>query len=143
MKGDDVLAFDFSSKRPRIIVAEAKFRETPSKQAVQEIVGALVRSYQSGLPASLQFVADRLYEASNIDLANRVMDCSLQMAKGRLDLNYVGLLLGDTNSKSKVNQHTEGTLRNLVMISLGVNNPSQLIHDCFDGIEEETYADPE
>jgi len=143
MKGDDVLAFDFSLKRPRIIVGEAKFRGTPSKQAVQDIVGALVRSHQAGLPISLQFVADRLYEANETDLADRVSNCALHMAKNTLDLNYVGLLLSDTDSKSKVDQYTEGTQRNLVMISLGVDDPSQLISDCFEGIEEETYADPE
>lgn len=143
MKGDDVLAFDFSLRRPRIIVGEAKFRKTPSKKAVQDIVRALVRSHQAGLPVSLQFVADRLYEAGNIEFANRVSDCSLQMASGKLDLNYVGFLLSNANSKSKVNQHTDGILHNIVMISLGMENPSQLVHDCFDGIEQEAYDDSE
>lgn len=143
MKGDDVLGFDFGSKRPRIIVGEAKFRGTPSKKAVQDIVSGLVRSHQAGLPVSLQFVADRLYESNNIDLANRVADCSLQMASGRLDLNYIGLLLSDTSSKSKVDQHTDGNLRNLVMISLGMDAPSLLVHDCFEGIEEDAYGNPE
>ncbi len=132
MKGDDVLAFDFSSQRPRIIVGEAKFRGTPSKEAVRDIVCGLVRSHQAGLPASLQFVADRLYEVNNTDLADRVEDCSLKMTLGRLDLSYVGLLLSDTNSKSNVDQHTEESLRRLVMISLGMDNPSQLVHDCFE-----------
>jgi hypothetical protein len=143
MKGDDVLAFDFSSKRPRIIVGEAKFRGTPSKKAVQDIVSGLVRSYKAGLPASLQFVADRLYEVDNIDLADRISDCPLQMAKGRLDLSYVGFLLSDTESKSKVDQHTEGSLRSLVMISLGMDSPTQIVIDCFEGIEAEVYDNPE
>jgi len=68
MKGDDVLAFDFTSTRPRIIIGEAKFRGTPSKKAIQDIVNGLVRSHQAGLPASLQFVADRLYEQNNIEI---------------------------------------------------------------------------
>ena len=143
MKGDDVLAFDFSSTRPRIIVGESKFRGTPSKKAVQEIVSGLIRSHQSGLPASLQFVADRLYEAHNKVLANRIENCSLYMAKGILDLSYVGLLLGNTYCKSRVDDHTEGTLSNLVMISFGIENPEQLIYNCFDGIEEEAYDDSE
>ncbi len=142
MKGDDMLAFDFGSKRPRIIVGEAKFRETPSKKAVQEIVSGLVHSHQAGLPASLQFVADRLYEANSIDLANRIADCSLQVITGRLDLDYVGLLLSNVNSHSKVKRHTEGSLRSLVMISLGLDGPSMLVQDCFDGIEKEVYDDP-
>jgi hypothetical protein len=143
MKGDDVLIFDFSSKRPRIIVCEAKFRGTPSKKAVQDIVEGLIRSYKAGLPASLQFVSDRLYEANNIELADQVSDCALHMANGNLDLNYVGLLLSNHNSKSNVNQHTEGNLRNLVMISLGIVEPSLLVQESFDGIEEKVYGNPE
>jgi len=140
MKGDDVLAFDFSSKRPCILVGEAKYRGTPSKQAVQDIVRGLIRSHQAGLPVSLQFVADRLYEANNIDLADRVADCSLQMAKGRLKIRYVGLLLSNAKSKSQVDKHTDGSLRKLVMISLGMGNPAQLVQDCFEGIEVQAYG---
>ncbi|MDZ7860950.1 MAG: Hachiman antiphage defense system protein HamA [Candidatus Krumholzibacteriota bacterium] len=141
MKGDDVLAFDFHSKRVRILVGEAKFRGTSSKAAVQEIVAGLVRSHQAGLPASLQFVADRLFEMKNIDLGRRVENCALLMAQGKLDLQYVGLLLSNTNSKANVDRHTNSELRNLVMISLGIDDPSSLVRDCFDGIEEDACGD--
>lgn len=143
MKGDDVLAFDFTSKRPHIIIGEAKFRGTPSKKAIQDIVSGLVRSHQAGLPASLQFVADRLYELNQIELADRVEDCSIKMAQGRLDLSYVGLLLSDDKSKSKVHDHTTAELRSLVMISLGIDAPGNLVEVCFDGIEEIAHADPD
>jgi hypothetical protein len=143
MKGDDVLAFDFSSKRVRILVGEAKFRSTPSKKAVEDIVASLVRSHQAGLPASLQFVADRLFETDNIDLGRRVENCALLMARGRLDLQYVGLFLSNTNSKANVDRHTSSDLRNLVMISLGVDDPNGLTHDCFDGLEEEANVNTE
>ena len=143
MKGDDVLAFDFRSRRVRILVGEAKFRGTPSKKAVEDIVGGLCRSHQAGLPVSLQFVADRLFEAGNMDLGRRVEDCALLMAQGRLDLYYVGLLLSNTNSKASVDRHTNGDLRNLVMISLGVDDPNGLVCECFDGIEEDAYGDSE
>ena len=143
MKGDDVLAFDFHSKPVRILVGEAKFRGTPSKKAVEDIVGGLFRSHQAGLPVSLQFVADRLFETGNMDLGRRVENCALLMAQGRLDLYYVGLLLSNTNSKSSVDRHTNGDLRNLVMISLGVDDPNGLVCECFDGIEEDAYGDSE
>lgn len=143
MKGDDVLAFDFSSKRTRIMVGEAKFRTTPSKTAVQDIVAGLVRSHCAGLPASLQFVADRLFEAGERTLGHRVADCALLMAQGKLDLHYVGLLLSNTNTKSQVDQHTTDDLRTLVMISLGVDSPNTLVRDCFDAIEEQADGDPD
>jgi hypothetical protein len=141
MKGDDVLAFDFHSKRVRILVGEAKFRGTPSKAAVEDIVSGLIRSHLAGLPASLQFVADRLFETDNLDLGRRVANCAILMARGRLDLQYVGLLLSNTNSKACVDRHTNGDLRDLVMISLGVHDPNRLVRDCFDGIEEDADGD--
>ena len=136
MKGDDVLAFDFDSDPVRILVGEAKFRGTPSKASVEEIVAGLIRSHQAELPVSLQFVADRLFESGNVDLGRRVVNCAILMARGRLDLQYIGLLLSNTNSKSYVDQHTNGDLRNLVMISLGIDDPNGLIAQCFDGLEE-------
>lgn len=141
MKGDDVLAFDFHSKRVRILVGEAKFRGTPSKAAVEDIVSGLIRSQLAGLPASLQFVADRLFETDNLDLGRRVANCAILMAQGRLDLQYVGLLLSNTNSKACVDRHTNNDLRNLVMISLGLDDPNSLVRDCFDGIGEDANGD--
>jgi hypothetical protein len=85
MKGDDVLAFDFDSNPVRILIGEAKFRGTPSKASVEGIVAGLIRSHQAGLPASLQFVADRLFESENVDLGLRVQNCALLMAQGRVD----------------------------------------------------------
>ena len=141
MKGDDILAFDFDSDPVRILVGEAKFRGTPSKASIDGIVAGLIRSHQAGLPASLQFVADRLFESGNVDLGRRVENCALLMASGRLDLQYVGLLLSNTSSKSHVDQHTKGGLRNLVMISLGIEDPNGLFDQCFGGIEESGDGD--
>ena len=141
MKGDDVLAFDFDSDPVRILIGEAKFRGIPSRASVEEIVAGLIRSHQAGLPASLQFVADRLFESGNMDLGRRVENCAIFMALGRLDLQYVGLLLSNTNSKSYVDQYTNGDLRNLIMISLGIDDPNGLIAQCFEGIEESDDGD--
>jgi len=137
MKGDDVLAFDFDSDPVRIFIGEAKFRGTSSRAPVEEIVAGLIRSHQAGLPASLQFVADRLFESENIDLGRRVENCALLIASGRLGLQYVGLLLSNTNSKWHVDKHTNSELQNLVMISLGIDGPNELVDQCFDGLEGE------
>ncbi|ELE1939531.1 DUF1837 domain-containing protein [Vibrio cholerae] len=142
MKGDDVLAFDFRGQKPRIIIGEAKFRGTPSKLAVEEIINGLNSSYQGGLPASLQFVADRLYESGNNVLADQVESCALHMTNGNLDLNYVGILLSNQNSANPINTHADSNIRELVMISLAVSKPIDLVNACFNGIEEEAHGNP-
>jgi hypothetical protein len=91
MKGDDVLAFDLDSNPVRVLVGEAKFRSTPSKQAVEEIVEALTKSYRAGIPVSLQFVADRLFSEGSTELGKKVDGCNLLFALGRLRLDHVGL----------------------------------------------------
>lgn len=135
MKGDDVLAFDLDSDPVRIVVGEAKYRATSSADAVREIVEGLVRSHKGGIPASLQFVADRLFEMQQSDLGVRVFECAKLFALGRLRLDYVGLLLGDTRSAERVASSTPASLRRLAMISLGVENPDSLVDACFTGLE--------
>lgn len=142
MKGDDVLAFDFRGRKPRIIIGEAKFRGVPSKAAVEEIIKGLNSSYQGGLPASLQFVADRLYESGQNELADQVENCALQMANGNLDLNYVGILLSNKNSANPINTHADSNISELVMISLAMSKPNELVTACFEGIEEEAHGNP-
>jgi hypothetical protein len=135
MKGDDVLAFDLDANPPRIVVGEAKFRGTSSATAVKEIVAGLLRSYEGGVPASLQFVADRLFEAGESDLGSRVLNCATLFALGELRIDYVGLLLSDTRTTDRVKDGTPGSLRRLAMISLGVEDPESLITACYTGLE--------
>jgi len=135
MKGDDVLAFDLDADPVRIIVGEAKFRATSSATVVDEIVEALVRSHKAGIPASLQFVADRLFDAGDVVLATRVSDCARLFALGRLRIDYVGMLLSDIQSRSRVDAATPNSLRRLAMISLGVNDPDSLVTDCYSKLE--------
>lgn len=135
MKGDDILAFDLDAKPPRIVVGEAKFRGTSSPAAVREIVADLLRSYKAGVPASLQFVADRLFEAGEIDLGSRVLNCARLFALGELRIDYVGMLLSDTKSAERVDEATPDSLRRLAMISLGVKDPDALVTACYANLE--------
>lgn len=134
MKGDDVLAFDLDSDPVRIIVGEAKYRGTSTKAAVEDMVTGLLRSHQSGLPASLTFVAERLYETEQRELADRVMNCVMLFAEERLRIDYVGLLMSDSKSASRVNQHTSADLRRLAVISLGLSQPDALVDACYQGL---------
>jgi hypothetical protein len=77
MKGYDVLLFDLDSTLVRIIVREDKFRETPSKEVVVDIINSLVCSYKIGIPISLQFVADRLFEDGSDELRKKIFEISL------------------------------------------------------------------
>lgn len=136
MKGDDVLLFDLDSNPVRIIVGESKFRGTPTKSAVIDIVNQLVRSNKKELPISLQFVANRLFEENKKELGEKIQHCSILFAKNKLDINYVGLLISNHNAKNHINNHTSNSLNNLLMISLGVKNPERMVKEAFDKLEE-------
>ena len=136
MKGDDVLAFDLDSDPVRIIVGESKFRTISSKAAVTDIIEGLVRSYKGGIPASLQFVADRLFETSNEDLGERILECATLFAFEKLRLEYVGLLMSDLRSANRLNQYTDNSLHRLAVISFGLDSPGSIVDSCFNGLEE-------
>lgn len=135
MKGDDVLAFDLDAEPVRIIVGESKFRGASSPAAVKEIVERLARSHKGGVPVSLQFVADRLFEAGQVELAGRVLNCATLFALGELRIDYVGMLLSDTRTAERVEDATPGSLRRLAMISLGVPDPDSLVDACYREVE--------
>lgn len=135
MKGDDVLLFDLDSDPVRIIVGEAKFRSAPSGQAVVDTIDGLVRSNKAGLPISLMFVADRLFDEGNPDLAQKVQQCAFLFATSKLQIDYVGLLMSNHNTKNNVNKHTTNELHNLMMISLGIRFLDEIVQTAFDELE--------
>jgi len=134
MKGDDVLAFDLDSRPVRVIVGEAKFRGTPTITHVREIAEALLRSYRAGVPASLQFVAACLYEQGRNELAERIDECAVLFAQRMLRIQYVGMLMSNMDVQRRVHEGTPNALRNLVMLSLSLENPEQFVGACFDGL---------
>ena len=134
MKGDDVLAFDLEATLPTVLVGEAKFRGASSAAAVKEIIEGLLRSFKGGLPASLQFVADRLFEQGETELGAKVLDCARLFALGELRIDYVGILLSDTKASQRVNDATPKSLRRLAVISFGVQEPDALVEACYEGL---------
>lgn len=135
MKGDDVLLFDLDSDPVQIIVGESKFRGTPDKQAVIDIVDGLVRSNKAGSPVSLMFVSERLFQENKPELGEKVHDCAVLFATNKLHIDYVGLLMSNHNAKNPVNQHTSNTLHNLLMISLGIHDPETIVKQAFNRLE--------
>lgn len=136
MKGDDVLLFDMDSDPVRIIVGESKFRGIPDKKAVTDIVDGLVRSNKAGLPISLMFVSDRLFEAGNDEMAKKVQNCAILFANNQLKIDYVGLLMGNQNAKNSINRHTSSELHNLLMISLRFQSPEMIVQQAFVRLED-------
>ncbi len=131
MKGDDVLAFDLDSDPVRVLVGEAKFRGRSSKAVVKEIVESLEKSHAGNIPASLQFVADRLFESGNVELGSKVAKCNELFALGNLSLGYIGLLVSDADAHRHVMANGQSTLKRLAVISLGCASPEQLVSDAF------------
>lgn len=142
MKGDDVLAFDFNQNPVRIFVGEAKYRGASSKEAVKDMVKALFSSHRIGVPASLQFVADRLFEAGQPELGQRVEDCAVSISNGDHDLRYVGLLMSTGRCKKHVDEHTEASTPNLVVLSFTAENLTGFYQSCYEHIEEEAFGTP-
>ena len=141
MKGDDVLAFNFDGAGPEIVVGETKFRATASKAVVEEIFDALEASHKAGVPMSLQFVADRLYEANN-PLADKVLDCAVRLLERKATINFAGLLLSDESAAACVNEHSPACKYRSALISVSISSPGNLVKTCFKGIEKAYGFDP-
>lgn len=137
MKGDDVLLFDLDSDPARIIVGESKFRGIPSKQVVLDMVEGLIRSNKAGLPVSLMFVAERLFEEGREDMGKKVQNCAILFATDKLKIDYVGLLMSNPNASNYISDHTPNELHNLLMISLGLKEPEAIVHQAFTQLEDE------
>ena len=138
MKGDDVLAFDLDSDPVRVIVGEAKFREKPTKRAVLDIVAALEKSQRSGIPISLQFIADRLFSEGNEELGKRIEACSDLFIKGKIRLDRIGLLASNLETHIHVNRHAESLQHRIAIISVCLADGVSLIESCFDSLEEKS-----
>lgn len=135
MKGDDVLLFDLDSDPVRIIVGESKFRGIPDKQSVIDIVDGLVRSHKAGLPISLMFVAERLFNDNKPELGKKVLNCAILFDTNKLRIDYVGFLMSNQSAKNHVNKHATAQLRNLCMISLGIQSPETIVKKAFERLE--------
>jgi hypothetical protein len=131
MKGDDILAFDLDSDPVRVIIGEAKYRSTPAKQSVTDMVSSLEKSCALGLPISLQFVADRLFEEGNAAIAVKVEQCAELFALGKLRRDHIGFLAGNDKSATRVNEHASSSFRRIAVLSLSLKDGSELIKSSY------------
>ncbi len=136
MKGDDMLAFDLEADPVRIIVGEAKFRGASTKKAVIDIVESLERSHRGGLPASLQFVADRLIQEGKEALGQRIEECTNLFVRNKLQIDHVGLLASNHLAPSHVEMNAKSSLRRLAVISMTLSDGQYLVESSFNGLED-------
>lgn len=135
MKGDDVLMFNLQNLNQEVIYGECKFRGEPSKKVICDIVENLEGLKR--LPVSIEFVANRLDEMGNEDLANQITELHLAIVENNVPVNNVGFLISSqsaTPSKDtfqSVEKHLSSTNNRLVMLSLGVDDPIQIVSEAF------------
>lgn len=129
MKGDDVILFDLSKRVKKLIVGEAKYRQTPKKYDVLNIVSNLQGSKM--IPVSIPFIAKCL-EESNPELSEALFELYGELHKNIHDIRHVGFLFGGKLASRTVEHHLNTTNENLVFISLGVDNPHEIIEQAFE-----------
>lgn len=139
MKGDDVLMFDPTDINAEVIYGECKFRGTPTAKVVGEIVGNLEGLKK--LPISLNFVANRMNEMGEKALAEQIVDLQLKIYNGEVPVTNVGFLISKSSksagcgTSSVVENNLDTSNPRLVMISLGVENPTEIVTKAFQKAE--------
>lgn len=142
MKGDDVLMVDYDNEEDDIEVylGEAKFRQTPAPQVVRDIANALSTDTK---PLSLTFLVDRLLESdATAEIGNRLDQFVVETVRQQKKITYSGLLLSQEGCATTIQDYLDSDNQKLVFLSLGVENPTDLMNKVFAKAEEK-LANPE
>lgn len=135
MKGDDCLLFNRENLESEVIYGECKYRSKPSKNVITDIVDNLQGWKQ--LPVSITFVANCLDQKGEKELADHLIEIHIKIIDGRIPLTNVGFLISTKSStpnqdtKKTIENHLSTTNPRLVMISLGVDNPQQIVNEAY------------
>lgn len=126
MKGDDMLIVDFSgTAHPVIYLGEAKYRNSVSKQVVDDVLQSLGKDK---MPLSLTFLRD-CAETNGTEYA--LLDDLLTKTLSDYDIRYIGFIAGDSNARKTVEKHwSSDNPRHLVLV-LSMNNPEKFVVDSF------------
>lgn len=136
IKGDDTLLIDISDQdEPKIFLGEAKFRKTPAKTVVKDILKSLGKDKR---PLSLTYIVDMLAKnPEDVPLADKIDELIIEDIKGAGGLIYTGMLLSNEDTKDMVELHLDSDNPTFVMISIGIKNPEELINAAFAKAEYE------
>lgn len=137
MKGDDTLMVDITKDKKkdkvRLYLGEAKFRKTPTKNIVTTIAKSLSKDKR---PLSYSFLVDELgRDAKTKGLADILDKLIVEEIKGKGDLVYTGFLLSNTDTFSTVESNLNSDNSQMVLISIGIENPEELINKAFEKAE--------
>lgn len=143
IKGDDCLLFNKENLTERVIVGEAKFRSTPAPQAVRDIMSNSEGAKK--LPISLPFISKHFTAIGDEAMAAAIEDLQYELRNGKVPVINVGLLLstkshlrsGDT--AQQVDHYLDSKNPSLVVLSLGVDNPKQIIDKAFELAKEKLF----
>lgn len=138
MKGDDALLLNPNNVTEKIIVGESKFRGTPAKTMVEEILKTM--GDISVTPISLSFVQNTLHREGKSQLAKEVAELQSNLAKNLTPIVSVGFILSNQNTHSHITNNGTSLNRNLVFVSIALTDPTDFINACFDKAREKLDA---
>jgi hypothetical protein len=137
LKGDDTLMVDIVSNgqnhKVKMYLGEAKFRKTPSKAVLEDLAKSLGKEKR---PLSYSFLVDELgRNAETKDVADILDSFIVEEIKSNGDLFYSGFLLSNTDTFATVEKHYNSDNPKLVLVSIGITNPEELINKAFEKAE--------
>lgn len=127
MKGDDMLIVNIANREnPVFFLGEAKFRSNPDAESLKQIKTSLSKGK---IPISMSFLKN-CFEDNSPEIYS-LLDDYLTKSLSNYDIRYIGFLLSTDKCNDFVKNHWTCDNPNHVMLSLGMNNPSQFIIDLF------------
>ncbi|KAA5547851.1 Hachiman antiphage defense system protein HamA [Adhaeribacter rhizoryzae] len=138
IKGDDTLMVEIirtsDEEKVKIYLGEAKFRKKPSKNVVETICLSLGKEK---FPISYSFLVEELAkDASTEELADILDNHFIDEIKGKGDLIYTGFLLSNSETHDVVEKHLGSDNPTFILVSVGLENPEDLINKAFEKAEE-------
>lgn len=138
IKGDDTLMVDIieekkDKKKVKLYLGEAKFRKVPNKTVINTIAKSLSKDKR---PLSYSFLIDELgRDVKTKAIADLLDTFIVDEIKGKGDLINVGLLLSNTDTFRIVESNLNSDNPQMILISIGLDNPQDLITKAFEKAE--------
>jgi hypothetical protein len=137
IKGDDCLLFNQADLTEKVIVGEAKFRgNKPDKQAIKE----MIKNLEGGkkLPISLPFISQHFTSLGDESMAEQIDDLLYELSTGKVDVVNAGLIISTKSPNrgqdtgQQVDYYLNTSNPNLVILSLGIDDPNEIVDKSFD-----------